>query len=128
MQKVGILTHINTDSNHQCSSDLPQGGLQIPCKLVFQSHNVDLMVKARKLIHSAPPICVQLKQLASKRKLELSYKAKAEPVKKKERKDDSQAIDLDNNNMSQSDVAKAHDAATEDPWLKFGKRLLTINS
>ena len=37
IQKGGILTCIITDSNHQCSSDLPQGGLQIPCKLVFES-------------------------------------------------------------------------------------------
>ena len=54
------------------------------------------MAKIRKLLQSAPPIYVQLEQPASKQKLESSYKAKAEPVKKKEQKDDSQAIDLDN--------------------------------
>ena len=76
------------------SSDLPQGGLQIPCKLVFESHDVELLVmaKVRKLLQSAPPIYVQLKQPVSKRKLQSLYKAKAEPVKNKERKDDSQAI------------------------------------
>ena len=43
IRKGGILTCIITDSNHQYSSDLLQGGLQIPCKLVFESHNVELI-------------------------------------------------------------------------------------
>ena len=105
-------------SNHQYSSDLLQGGLQIPCKLVFESHDVEFMAKVRKHLQSAPPIYVQLEQPASKRKLESLYKAKAEPVKKKERKDDSQAIDLNNNDVSQSTVAVARDAAKEIPWVK----------
>ena len=92
IQKGGILTCIITDSNHQYSSDLPQGGLQIPCKLVFESHDVELMAKVRKLLQSAPPIYVQFEQPVSKRKLESLYKSMAEPVKNKERKDDSQAI------------------------------------
>ena len=58
------------------------------------------MVKVRKLLQSAPQIYVQLEQPASKQKLELSQKAKAEPVKKKERRDNSQAIDLDNKDVS----------------------------
>ena len=66
IQKGGILTCIITDSNHQYSSDLPQGGLQIPCKLVFESHDVELMAKVRKLLQSAPPIYVQLEQPVSK--------------------------------------------------------------
>ena len=33
IQKSGILTCFITDSNHQYSSDLPQGGFQIPYKL-----------------------------------------------------------------------------------------------
>ena len=94
IQKGGVLTCIITDSNHQYSSDLPQGGLQIPCKLVFESHDVELMAKVRKLLQSAPPIYVQLEQPVSKRKLEPLYKAKAEPAKKKERKDDSPIVIL----------------------------------
>ena len=99
--------------------------MQIPCKLVFESHDLELMAKVRKLLQSTPPIYVQLEQPASKRKLELLYKAKAEPVKKKERKDDSQAIDLNNNDVSQSTVAVARDTAKEIPWVKFGRCLLT---
>ena len=87
-------------------------------KLVFESHDVELMAKVKKLLQSAPPIYVQLEQPASKRKLESLYKAKAEPVKKKERKDDSQAVDLNNNGVSQSTVAVARDAAKEIPWVK----------
>ena len=95
IQKGGILTCIITDSsNHQYSSDLPQGGLQIPFKLVFESHDVELIAKVRKLLQSAPPIYVQLEQPASKRKLESLYKAKDEPVKNNERKYDSQAIQI----------------------------------
>ena len=118
IQKGGILTYIITDSNYQYSSDLPQGGLQIPCKLVFESHDVELMAKVRKLLQSAPPIYVQLEQPVSKRKLESLYKAKAEPVKNKERKDDSQAIQWFNNDVSQWTVAVARDAAKEIPWVK----------
>ena len=54
-------------------------------------------------------------------------KTKAEPVKKKERKDDSQVIDLDNNDVSQSAVAVAYDAAQEIPCVKFGRHLLTTS-
>ena len=125
IQKSGILTCFITDSNHQYSSDLPQGRFQIPYKLVFVSHDVELMVKVRKFLQSAPQIYVQLEQPASKQKLELSYKAKTEPVKKKERKDDSQAIDLDNKDVSQTTVAVACAAAKEIPWVKFGRCLLT---
>ena len=56
IQKSGILTCIITDSNHQYSSDLLQGGLQIPCKLVLESHDAELMAKVRKLLQLAPPI------------------------------------------------------------------------
>ena len=73
------------------------------------------MVKVRKLLQSAPQIYVQLEQPASKQKLESSYKAKAEPVKKKEWKNDSQANDLDNKDVSQSTVAVACAAAKEIP-------------
>ena len=66
-------------------------------------------------MQSTPPIYLQLEQPASKRKLESSYKAKAEPVKKKEQKDDSQAIDLDNNDVLQMTVAVARDTAKEIP-------------
>ena len=34
------------------SSDLPQGGLEIPCKLIFKSVNADECQKAKKLIQS----------------------------------------------------------------------------
>ena len=54
-----------------------------------------------------------------------NYKAKAEPVKKNERKDDSQAIDLDNKDVSQTTVAIDCAAAKEIPWVKFGRCLLT---
>ena len=73
------------------------------------------MVKVRKLLQSAPQIYVQLEQPASKQKLESSYKAKAEPVKKKEWKNDSQANDLDNKDVSQLTLAIACAAAKEIP-------------
>ena len=53
IRKGGILTCIITDSNHQYSSNLLQGGLQISCKLVFESHDIELMVKVRKLFCTA---------------------------------------------------------------------------
>ena len=79
------------------------------------------MAKVRKLLQSAPPIYVQLEQPVSKllQMFESSYKAKAEPVKKKEQKNDSQANDLNNNGMSQSTVTVACDAAKVVPWVKL---------
>ena len=65
IQKGGILTCIITGSNHQYSSDLRQGDLQIPCELVFASHDVELMAKVRKHLQPAPPIYVQLEQPSS---------------------------------------------------------------
>ena len=61
-KRVGSLP----DCNPQYSFDLPQGGLQIVCKLVFQSHDMELMAKVKKLVQTAPPIHVQLEQPAYK--------------------------------------------------------------
>ena len=43
IERGGTITCIITDSHRQYSSDLPQGGLQIPCKLEFHSEDADLM-------------------------------------------------------------------------------------
>ena len=44
------ITCIITDSHHQYSSDLPRGGLQIPCKLKFHSNEANLMPKSGSLL------------------------------------------------------------------------------
>ena len=86
IERGGTITCTVTDSHRQYSSDLPQGGLQIPCKLEFHSDNADLMSKIRKLIRSAPPIDFKVKKPVPKRKLQLPSKTKNEPpLKKKER-------------------------------------------
>ena len=52
----GTLTGEITDSHHQYSFDLPQGGLEIPCKLIFKSCDVVLMTKIKRLVRIVPPI------------------------------------------------------------------------
>ena len=56
VQRGGTLTCIITDFCRQYSADLPQDGLQIPCKLEFQSKDVDLLLIVKKLVKSVPPI------------------------------------------------------------------------
>lgn len=43
LEMSGTLTCEITDSNHQYSFDLPQGGMQISCKLIFRSRDLTLM-------------------------------------------------------------------------------------
>jgi len=50
-QRRGTLTCIITDSCHQYSTNLPQGGLQIPCKLEFQINDIDLLSIVKKLVN-----------------------------------------------------------------------------
>ena len=60
-----------TDSNHQYLYDLPQGGMQLPCKLIFISHNSMKMMKIKWLIQTVPPRELECKQAApSKRRLD----------------------------------------------------------
>ena len=53
IQRGGTLTCIITDSRHQYSADLPQGGLQIPCKLEFKRDNADLLSIIKKTCKSS---------------------------------------------------------------------------
>ena len=121
MQRRGSVICRIIDSHHQYSSDLPQGGLQIPCQLVFQSEDTELIAKIKKIVQSAPPIDLKLAKTILKRKLmsrlELSHEATVEPVKKKDRLSDNQAIDL-------STGPSAHDTTKEIPWVKFGRQIL----
>ena len=118
IQRGGTLTCVIIDSCRQYSSDLSQGGLEIPCQLEFKIGNTDLMSKIKKLVRSAPPILVELKKTIPKRKPEL--KVKIEPPAKKQRKmKDSATIDLDQPSHSFRDVSK------EDPWVKFSRCTLT---
>ena len=122
MQRGGAATCRIVDSHHQYSSDLPQGGLQIPCQLVFQSEDTELIEKIKKIVKSAPPIDLKPAKTMPKRKLEsrlkLSHEAMVEPVKKKDRVSDNPAIDL-------STGPSARDTVKEIPWVKFGRQILT---
>ena len=73
-------------------------------------------------MQSAPPINLKPAKTILKQKLELrlelSHEAKVEPVKKKDRLSDNQAIDL-------STGPSACDTTKEIPWVKFGRQILT---
>ena len=122
MQRRGSVICRIIDIHHQYSSDLLQGGLQIPCQLVFQSEDTELIAKIKKIVQSAPPIDLKPAKTIPKRKLEsrleLSHEATVEPVKKKDRLRDNQAIDL-------STGPSARDTTKEIPWVKFGRQILT---
>jgi len=49
-----------TDNHRRYSADLPQGGLEIPCKIAFQCDGNALMCKLKKLVKSVPPIEVEV--------------------------------------------------------------------
>ena len=75
IQRGDTLTCIIIDSCHQYSADLPQGGLQIPCKLEFKCDHADLLSNIKKLVRSALPIDFELKHhtpaVVPKRKLKV---------------------------------------------------------
>ena len=65
----GSLSCSITDAHHRYSSDLPQGGLEIPCKLVFESTmSSNLVSKVRRLVSTCPPIELKLAKKGTKTK------------------------------------------------------------
>ena len=60
MQRRGSVICRIIDSHHRYSSNLLQGGLQIPYQLVFQSEDTELIAKIKKIVQSAPPIDLKL--------------------------------------------------------------------
>jgi len=119
VQGGGTLTCIITDSRRQYSADLPQGGLQIPCKLEFKCDNADLISIVRKLVKSAPPIDCEMKHTPApvpKRKF-VAAKPEEPPVKKCKQMTESKAIVLD--------PSCCRDIAKEDTWVIYGRCKLT---
>jgi len=104
---------IITDTHRQYSADLSQGGLEIPCKLVFESSKSSSLVpKVRRLVVVCPPIELKLKRKrASKQSVEVADTS----VKKRQAEND--VVDIDA--LSVSDGVR--DGA---PWLKCERQLL----
>ena len=122
IQRGGTLNCIITDSRRQYSADLVQGGLQIPCKLEFMCDDKALMSKIKKLVQSTPLIDFQCEQTVTKQKLQSLPKEKDErPVTKRLRiLKDSPII-----NLGVPASQSTHDIAMEDPWVSFGRSILT---
>ena len=117
----GVLHCEITDSHRRYSSDLPQGGLEIPCKFVFQCEaNNNLISKIRKLVQSFPPIDLTrvktttsesvLKQIRTEETTEI-------PTKKRLKED---VIDLDT-------VLLTSIQQQEMPWLMCDKHSLSVS-
>ena len=133
LEMSGTLTCEITDSNHQYSFDLPQGGLQIPCKLVFKSRDATLMKKMKWLVKTVPDIEVNFKQTAPlKRNLELPLKPPAKKTRTTKAKKPAASasssasnktaiIDLD----QKLDKPLDRDVAKEIPWVNFSRQALT---
>jgi len=122
VQRGGTLTCVITDSRRQYSADLPQGGLQIPCKLEFHSNDADLLSIVKKLVKSVSPIEFESKRRAaepvSKRKLEVKPEDSSAAKKCKKIKT-MKVIDLEQSSQSSRDLAR------EELWASYGRCTLT---
>ena len=111
----GSLSCIITEAHCRYSSDLPQGGLEIPCKLVFESTmSSNLVPKVQRLVSTCPPIELKLARKAPKQSIKEAVPG-ISPDKKMQVDDD--VIDLDSistNDNHQEGV----------PWLKCKRQLL----
>ena len=92
LEFVGLLRCVITDKNCHCSADLPQGGLEIPCKLTFEStKGSSLVPKIRRLVSVCPPIELNLVKKAPKQSVKVA--GTSESVEKRQVEDD--VIDID---------------------------------
>ena len=123
LQLGGALHCEVTDSHRRYSSDLPQGGLEIPCKFVFQCEvSKNLVPRVQKLVQSVPPIdlkCVESFTSTSVLKRTLGEETSEMPTKKRLKKD---VIDLDIVPMCSSGMQQQ-----EMPWLLCDKQSLTMS-
>ena len=120
----GTITCEITDSHHQYSFDLPQGGLEIPCKLIFKSCDAVLMTKIKRLVRIVPPIELDCKQMAPlKRKLdpESSHKPSS---KKKAFKNQAKLPVIDLDSVSTAGPSDRN-VAKEALWVNLGRHTLT---
>ena len=107
-----------TDNHRRYSVDLPQGGLEIPCKFIFSAER-PLLCKLRKLVHSVPPIQVEQENALKRRRQSernsgtIEQSSSIVPATKKVK---VEVIDCDDVIVERS---------SSKPWLKFDKLTLT---
>ena len=121
LQFSGALYCEITNDHHQYSADLPQGGLEIPCKFVFQCEvDKKLIPRVRKLLQSIPPIDVKRVDppASSCRNMLKRKKEPSETPTEKRPKID--VIDLDTLPMPDIQLQ-------EMPWLMCDKQSLTVS-
>ena len=112
------------DNHRRYSADLPQGGLEIPCKFVFSAERL-LLYKLKKLVQSVPPIQIEqgnaLKQSRERGQNnganeQSSSSSSVEPATKKVK------VDLDVEEIEDVTVGGSSDKL----WLKFDRHTLTM--
>ena len=122
LQLGGALHCEVTDGHRRYSSNLPQGGLEIPCKFVFQCEGSKKLVpRVQKLVQSVPPIDLKYIESftsTSVLKRTLGKETSEIPTKKRPKKD---VIDLDTVPMCSSGMQQQ-----EMTWLLCDKQSLTI--
>ena len=104
-----------TDNQRRYSSDLPQGGMEVPCKFIFQG-DTKCVAKVRKLIQSVPPVNVNRDRSKPVNTLKRSLEEECHdsaPIKKPHA-----AIDLDS-------LVMCNDGSEERIWPTFGRQTLT---
>ena len=91
----------------RCSADLPQGGLEVPCKLKFEGHPV-FVAKIKKLLSVVPPPLPQP-----------NVSSELEPPNKKRKVANNEAIDVESMNLKNDSMAEPL------PWLSLNNITLT---
>ena len=111
----GVMNCLITDNHRRYSADLPQGGLEIPCKIAFQCGDSALMGKLKKLVKSVPSIEVEV------RKRSKSEQKNGKHVTKKIKVEDAVDSEVD----ARLGVLE-NSQSVERVWLKFDRRSLTM--
>ena len=111
-----------TDNHRRYSADLPQGGLEIPCKFIFCASS-SLLCKLKKLIRSMPPI-----QVESANSLKRNRASKQSSNGANEQ--GTSSIELPTKKLKVDVVEIEDDVSTVESfdklWLKFDRLTLTV--
>ena len=107
LRQNGSTVHCTITGKRRCSEDLPQGGLEVPCKLMFEGDSV-YVAKIKKLLSVFPPPLPQP-----------NVSSELEPPNKKRKVENYEAIDVESMNFKDNSVADPL------PWISLNNITLT---
>jgi len=117
----GSLSCIITNTHHRYSAYLPQGGLEIPCKLVLESTKKSSLVsKVRRLVVVSTNRIKSGEKMAPKRSVKLADTF----VKKKKRRVEDDIVDIDALSVRDHNFVDQEGVRDGVPWLKCECQLM----